>query len=118
MTHRLLSHPLHMVLGFSLWLVWFGVVYGGLAVACAVHAPEASRGPMTWINGGFLLFTLAVAALLAALAWTTGRAAARMPPGQAARDRFVAITATALNAAAAGSTVVVGLPLALLPPCL
>lgn len=112
------SHPVQLVLGLTLWLAWFCVAYGGLSVACAVAAPAPERGPWTWVNGSLLLFTLATAAVLAWAAWFCLRAAS-LPAGapDLAPRRFVAAVGAALHATAALSTLFVGLPLALLPPC-
>lgn len=112
------SHPLQLVLGPAIWLVWLTVAYGALSVACAVAAPAPERGPFNWVNGSLLLLTLATATALAWAARMTHRAARRIPEGpQAVRDRFLAWAATLLHATAAVSTVAVGIPLALLPPC-
>lgn len=112
------SHPLQLVLGLTLWFAWFCVAYGGLSVACAVAPPPAERGPWTWVNGSLLLLTLATTALLAWAAWACARAAA-LPAGAPDRAprRFVAATGAALHGTAALSTAFVGLPLAMLPPC-
>jgi ABC-type transport system involved in cytochrome bd biosynthesis fused ATPase/permease subunit len=112
------NHPLNMVTGLGLWLVWLGVVYGGLSVACAVAAPASALGAFTWVNGALLLLTLLATGLIAWITWMTAREARRLA-GQApaSRQRFIAWVAAALNGIAAVSTVVVGLPLAWLPPC-
>jgi hypothetical protein len=112
------SDPLQLVLGLTLWFAWFCVAYGGLSVACAVAPPPPERGPFTWVNGSLLLLTLATAALLAWGAWACARAAG-LPAGAPDRAvrRFVAATGAALHAVGAFSTAFVGLPLALLPPC-
>uniref|UniRef100_UPI0017EDA1FE hypothetical protein n=1 Tax=Methylibium sp. TaxID=2067992 RepID=UPI0017EDA1FE len=69
------SHPLQLVLGLTLWAVWFCVAYGGLSVACAVAPPPPERGAWTWVNGSLLLLTLATVLLLAWAAWRCTRAA-------------------------------------------
>jgi len=114
-----LGHPLHLVLGLSVWAVWFTVLYGGQAVGCAVAAPEVARGPWTWINGSLLLLTLATAALLGFAAWSTLRGAAQRQGDKESvkRERFMATSAGVLYFTAAVSTLLVGVPLLLLPPC-
>lgn len=130
------DHPLQLVLGLTVWFVWFCAVYGGVSVACAVAPPPPGQGALNWVNGALLALTLATTLLLAWAAWTCGRAAhpqtqmartpktARaggaapaVPATHTATRRFIARAGAALHATAAVSTVVVGLPLALLPPC-
>ncbi|HUG25040.1 hypothetical protein [Piscinibacter sp.] len=113
-------HPLHLALGLLLWSVWFVAMYAGLSIACAVHPPPVEAGSATWINAGLGLLTLPTTALLL---WAALRCwQSRVPPataeaGTAARGRFVAQVAAGLYLAAAIGTAMVGLPLAVLPPC-
>ncbi|MCL4184060.1 MAG: hypothetical protein KJ011_11490 [Burkholderiaceae bacterium] len=112
-------HPLQLVLGLSVWAVWFVVVYGGTSVACALAPPLAGPGAWNLVNGILLLFTLATLALLLRLAWRcrgASRNASSMPPNDA--RRFIAGLGAALYATAAVSTAFVALPLLVLPPCL
>lgn len=117
---RSAGHPIHLVLGFSAWALWFTVLYGALSVACAVAPPAAGAGPWTGLNAALLLFTAATAAALTAAAWAARGAARRLQavPAAAGREAFLATGAAALYLAAAICTVVVGVPLLLLPPCL
>ena len=115
------GHPLQLVLGFSAWLLWFAIVYGGSAVACKVAAPHPGGGPYNWVNAALLLLTLATAAALTAAAFACHRAG-REPAGQSGphlpqRARFIAQAAAWLHGAAALSTLVVGLPMVVLPAC-
>lgn len=112
------SHPLHLVLGLTVWFAWFCVVYGGLSVACAVAAPAPEAGPFNPVNAGLLLLTLLTTGLLAWAARECRHAARELPADACGgRRRFVADAAAALYALAALSTLLVGLPLLLLPPC-
>lgn len=113
-----LAHPAwHLVLGLTLWLVWFGATYGGVAVACAVAPPHGS-GVFNWINATVLLLALVCATGLGLAAWFSLRTARRVPTGSDhARERFMAYAAAALYATASLSTVVVALPALLLMPC-
>ncbi|HHX82664.1 MAG TPA: hypothetical protein GX696_06760 [Pseudomonadaceae bacterium] len=106
-------HPLHLVLGFVLWSIWFVAMYAGLSVACALQPPAPASGSGTAINLGLLLLTLVTAALLSWLAWKCWRA------GQVDQrlQRFLSQVAAGLYLAATLSTLVGGLPVALLPPC-
>jgi hypothetical protein len=113
------GHPLHLVLGLTLWFVWFCAVYGGAAVACAVAPPPAALGAATWVNASVLLLTGVTTVALASGAWRMGQAARGVPSSpRPDRQRFLATVSAALYATAAASTVLVGLPAAWLPPCL
>ena len=111
------GHVLHLVLGHALWLVWLTLAYGGLSVACEVAPPQAA-GPMNLLNGALLLLTLLVAALLAWGAWACWRAPGRPngpqePPG----SRFLPRLSAWLYGASALATLLTGLPLLAVPPC-
>lgn len=108
-----------LVLGLSLWALWFVVAYGGAAAACRWAPPDPSSGAMTGLNAALLLVGLTVAALLTWLAWRCRQAGRRLQHGQAPPyRRFLARTGAVLHAVAAISTLAVALPLLLLPPCL
>lgn len=113
------GHPLHLILGFTIWAVWFTILYGGQSVGCAVAEPEVARGPWTWINASLLLLTLGTTALLALASRSTLRASAQLRGDQepVPRERFVAFAAGVLYAMAAFSTLAVGVPLLVLSPC-
>ena len=116
------DHPWQLALGLSVWALWFVAVYGGLSVACAVAPPDAALGARNVVNGALLLLTVFTAALLGFWAWQCGRAVAARgaEAGEgdaAARSRFMAAVAAALHAVAAVSTLVVGLPLMVMAPC-
>jgi hypothetical protein len=109
----------HLVLGLSVWALWFVVAYGGAAAVCRWAPPDPAQGAMTLLNAALLFVGLAVAALLAGLAWRCGLAARRAQDGrEAPHRRFLAHAGAVLHAIAAMSTLVVALPLLLLPPCL
>jgi hypothetical protein len=109
-------HPLHLVLGLLLWFVWFSAVYGGLAVACAWVPPVGPSTVVTALNAVALGVTALVAAWLFWAAWRTARAARPAVAGLP-RQRFVAGLSAVLYAVAAVSTLAVGLPLLVVPPC-
>ncbi|QTF91437.1 hypothetical protein [Halomonas sp. BM-2019] len=108
------SHPAQLVLGLTLWSLWFVAIYAGLSVACAVAPPAPGQGALTGINGGLALLTLPTLALLAWLAWR-GLVAGRESIGPA---RFVALVGAGLHLFSAVGVAFVGLPLVALPPCL
>jgi hypothetical protein len=113
------SHPLHLVAGQTLWLAWFAAIYAGLSVACNAAPPAPEQGPFTAVNAALLLATLLTTGVLGWAAWRCRQAARRAPTGDAgARRRFLAGTAAWLYLVAAVATLAVGLPVALLPPCL
>lgn len=110
------AHPLQLVIGPTIWFVWFSVAYGALSVACSAAPPEATE-PVAWLNGPLLAATVVTAAALAAAAAWTGRAAHGLSATGAPRERFIARVATGLYVISAVSTLALGLPMAWLPPC-
>lgn len=113
------SHPLHLVVGLTLWFAWFCVVYAGLSVACAVAPPASEAGPFNRVNAGLLLLTVLTTAVLAGAARHCRRAARQLPAGTPPGSRrFVADVSAGLYALSAVSTLLVGVPLIFLPPCL
>jgi len=114
----LADHGWHLVLGMTLWLVWFCATYGGVAVACAVAPPSPALGPLNWLNATVLLLAASSTAAFGFAAWVSARAARRVPADLAgAGQRFIARSASALYATAAFSTALVALPAVLLTPC-
>ncbi|WP_445000999.1 hypothetical protein [Halomonas mongoliensis] len=114
--HRWLapSHPLQLLLGLTLWSLWFVALYGSLSVACELAPPAPGQGALTVINGGLALLSLVTLGLLAWLAWR-GLMAGRVSVG---RSRFVALTGGGLHLFSAAGVAFVGLPIVALPPCL
>ncbi|MBB3331921.1 hypothetical protein BDK63_002812 [Halomonas campaniensis] len=108
------SHPAQLLLGLTLWSLWFVVLYGGLSVACALAPPRPGQGAFTAINGGLALLTLATLALLGWLAWRGLRAGGVSVGG----SRFIALTGAGLHLFSAAGVAFVGLPIVTLPPCL
>ncbi|SEO48438.1 hypothetical protein [Aquisalimonas asiatica] len=106
------THPMHLFAGLVIWSVWFVAIYGGLSVGCAVAPPAVDQGAVNWINGILLLLTLGVTALLAGAAWGCWRVA---PAGD--EHRFVVRVAAGVYLLSAGSTLAVGLPVVVYPPC-
>ncbi len=110
----------HLWAGLALWLAWFGLLYGGVSLACQ-WTPPANAGAFTvrnGINAAVGLATLAAAVPLAWAAWATSRAARQARDGDARPTAgFLAHVSSALYAVAAIATLLVGLPAALLPAC-
>ncbi len=112
------QHAWHLVTGLGLWLTWFCITYGGLAVACAVTPPSSALGAWTWLNAAVLLLAALCMAGYGAAAWASSRAARRaQEEGTGARQRFLASSATALYVTAVLCTAAVALPAVLLGPC-
>lgn len=113
------DHPLQIVLGLTIWTIWFLVLYGGVSVSCALGGPASLNGPLTFVNLGFGILTLVVAAMLTRLARVCARAARTRSNATVQEEsrRFVASIAAAAHASAALATLFVGLPLLALPPC-
>ncbi|APX92080.1 hypothetical protein BWR19_03515 [Halomonas sp. 1513] len=114
MSRLALTHPLHLVIGLTLWSLWFVAIYGGLSVACAVAPPAAEQGALTAINVALGLLTVATTALLGWLAWACLEAAR----DELGRPRFVAAVSAGLYLFSAVATLFVGIPVIGVPPCL
>ncbi len=108
------SHPVQLVLGLTLWSLWFVAIYGGLSVACELAPPSPEQGALTAINAGLGLLTLVTLALLSWLAWR-GLRAGRQTAG---RQRFIALVGAGLHGYSAAGVAFAGLPIVALPPCL
>ena len=44
------THPIHLIVGLTLWSVWFVAVYSGLSVACAVNPPPPEARSLTLLS--------------------------------------------------------------------
>ncbi|MCP1677196.1 type VI protein secretion system component VasK [Natronocella acetinitrilica] len=106
------THPVHLFAGLVIWSIWFVTIYGGLSVGCAFAPPAPAAGPVTWINGLLLLLTLLVTALLAWAAWRCWQVTA--VDGE---HRFVVRVSLSVYLVSAVSTLAVGLPVMVYPPC-
>lgn len=106
-------HPLQLALGLIIWSVWFVVIYSVLSIGCAFAIPENTLTPFNWLNGLLLLLTLITTVVLVVLALWCWRAATPLGDKQ-----FIARVAAGLYMAAAISTLAIGLPVLVLPPCL
>ena len=111
------DHPVHLVLGLAIWGIGFVALYGGLSVGCAIAPPTAQSGAMNWLNAVMACITVALFAWLLVQALQCWRSA-RRAPADATRTRFVSLVSAGLYVASAVSTLVIGLPVIALPPCL
>lgn len=107
------AHPMQLALGLIIWSIWFVLVYAVLSIGCAFAIPESTLSSFNWLNVLLLLLTLITTVLLGLLALRCWRAA--MPPGE---KQFIARVAAGLYLVAALSTLAIGLPVLVLPPCL
>lgn len=108
------SHPAQLLLGLTIWSLWFVAIYASLSVACELAPPAPERGALTAVNAGLALLTLMAVTLLGWLAWR-GLCAGRQAIG---RERFIALVGGGLHLYSAAGVVFVGLPIVALPPCL
>lgn len=109
-----LTHPLHFVIGLTLWSIWFVAVYGGHAVACSVAPPAPEQGAFTLVNAALLVVSIATIALLAAL--TVG--CCRMAKRHEGRLRFNATVSAGLYLFSTLGVVFAAMPIIGIPPCL
>jgi type VI protein secretion system component VasK len=110
------THPAHTTLGLILWSLWFVVLYGGLSVACELAPPTLERGAVNWLNASLLSLTLATTGVLLCLAQRCWRAAKRFEGSS--QERLIAHVGAGAHGFSAGATLIVGLPVTALPPCL
>ncbi|MBB3102336.1 hypothetical protein [Azomonas macrocytogenes] len=118
MKYQLISpfHPLQIPVGLLVWCLWFMAFYGGLSVACSVSPPNPANGPFTWLNGCLGLFTLATFTFLARMAWKAW-SLARTSEELDERQLVVTRLAGYVYTVAALATLLMGVPLIQLPPC-
>jgi hypothetical protein len=109
-------HPLQLALGLIVWSVWFVALYGGLSVGCALLPPPIESGASTWLNGLLGALTALTFGWLVRQGWACWRARAAGRDDTPAR-RFVTTVGAGLYAVAALSTLVIGIPVIVLPPC-
>jgi len=112
------THPANLVLGLTIWAVWFVVLYGGLSIGCAAAPPDSAKLASTWINGAVLVFALMVGSYLL---WCALRCWKASPPKvkreEGRLSRFLSNVATGLYLVAAFASLSLGIPGLILPPC-
>ena len=110
-------HPVHLVLGPAIWVGWFAVLYASMSVTCSLIPPAASQGAMTWINALLLVLTILVTLLLTSLGYCCWRYASANGGGWTDRP-FTSRVAAGVYLLTAYSTLMIGMPVVFLPPCL
>jgi len=108
------THPIHFIIGLTLWSGWFVTVYGGHALACEVALPEPEQGVFTLINATLLVISLLAAALLAWLTCGCWQVTKR----HQGRLRFNAWLSTGLYFFSTLGVVFAAMPIVGIPPCL
>ena len=109
-----LNHPIHFIIGVTLWSGWFVTVYGGHAVACEVIPPDPEQGVFTLINALLLVVSLVAIGLLATLTWGCWR----LIPRQQGRLRFNTMLSTGLYLFSTLGVVFAAMPIIGIAPCL
>lgn len=107
-------HPVHLIVGLTVWSVWFVVLYGGLSIGCQLAPPHPDQGPWNWLNLLLGLSTLVIVGALAWLAIELWRAGGQLE----GTGRYICLTSAALYGVSAFSTLAVALPVLFLPPCI
>lgn len=116
--HRWLKHPVHLFLGLVIWFFfWFVLLYGGKGIACEVAPPPLSSGVFNWLNGLFLVLTLVATALMAIWTWLYWRSYQASKSEADESARFITTISIGVYAASTLSTLAVGLPVIVIPPC-
>ncbi len=109
------THPMQLVLGLIVWIAWFVLIYAALSIGCVVAPPPLEAGALTWINAAILASTVLVSLLLLLFANQCRRAMAHVEAGT---ERFICGVGAGAYLSSALLTLVVGLPVVALPPCI
>lgn len=111
------DHPAQLVLGFSIWGIWFIGMYAGLSVVCQLAPPAQQAGADNGLNyllWGLTVFVITVLLIMSRRGWRYCRNATDSSRTQ----RFIANVSTILYFMAALATLAGGLPVLVLPPCI
>ncbi|WP_339614818.1 hypothetical protein [uncultured Gilvimarinus sp.] len=123
-------HPLQLTLGLVIWALYFVVLYAGLSISCQHFAPPEQSGAFNWVNIALLLLTFAVTLGLlfqARRGWHIIKLTKKTRPAtpdhkQSASvpttPQFINYVAVSIYVVAAMATLINGLPLVLLVPCI
>ncbi len=102
------EHPLHLVIGLTIWSAFFIAAYGGLSVYCSAAQEANAVGLKNPLNLGLLALTAATCVLLGILAAWCWRTAKKFPGKVSAGVYIAGLIAT----------IGVGMPIIFLPPCI
>ncbi|TVP60541.1 MAG: hypothetical protein EA349_01170 [Halomonadaceae bacterium] len=111
-------HGAHLVMGLVIWSLWFVALYGSLSVVCSLAPPAIEAGPLNWLNAGLLVITLLTTGLLGVAAWRCWQLSPDKQANNFPLGRFMGRLAAAIYLLSAVSTLAVGLPVLVLPPCI
>jgi len=106
------THPFQLVLGLIIWSAWFVLIYAVLSVGCSFSPPTNITSPMNWINGLLVVLTIITTLLLTFFSRRCWRARAI-----AGNSGFTARVAACVYLIGAVSTLAIGIPVLVLPPC-
>lgn len=113
-----LKHPVHLGLGLIIWFIfWFVLIYGGKGVVCEVAPPLQNSGVFNWLTGLLLVLTLVATALMAVWTWLYWRSYQATKADADESARFITTVSLGVYAASTLSTLAVGLPAIVIPPC-
>lgn len=102
------EHPLHLVIGLTIWSVFFIAAYSGLSVYCSAAQETDAGGLKNPLNLGLLALTAATCVVLGILANWCWRSAKKFPGKVSAGVYIAAVIAT----------IGVGMPVIFLPACI
>ena len=131
---------MQLILGLIMWALYFIVLYAGLSISCEYAAPEPHTSAANWINIALLALTLLVTVVLlfqARRGWRIIQLVKKTRPDAPAKNQqednqqannqqenlpttpqFINYVAVCIYGVAALATLINGLPLVLLTPCI
>lgn len=102
------NHPAHLVLGLTIWSIWFVAMYAGLSVYCSLAGDHQPIEGIPLINISLLALTAITCVPLAVLAVWCWRNATGFPGRVSAMLYIASVIAT----------ISVAIPVFFVPPCL
>ncbi len=109
------THPFQLVLGLTLWALWFVIWYATLSLGCAFAPPEQVDASLTWID--LLLFALSLPFMVMLLFWARRSWRASGNSELPSTRRLIAQVAAGAHLVAAAAVAIMNLPGLVLPPC-
>lgn len=109
------QHAVHLIVGLTVWSIWFVVLYGGLSVACQLAPPAPDSGAFNWLN---ILLGLSTLVVVLGLLWMAHRLWRAGPARSRPTGDYLRVTSAALYLVSAFATLALALPILFLPPCI